>query len=293
MRSMLFVPGDSARKIEKGIGSGADAIIIDLEDSVALDNKDDARRLTAATLAGLDAAARASGPEIYVRVNALDTGLADDDLGAVMAGRPDGIMQPKARGGADVRTLAAMLVVEEARRGIASGATGIVVVATETAASLFQMGSYVDAGPRLRGMAWGAEDLSADLGATGNKRPDGAYADPYRLARTLCLAGAVAASVQPIDTVFTAFRDDAGLRAECEAAVRDGFTGKMAIHPAQVATINEMFTPSADDVARARRIVEAFAAAGNPGVVGLDGEMLDRPHLTRAERLLSRAEKYG
>jgi citrate lyase subunit beta/citryl-CoA lyase len=293
MRSMLFVPGDSARKIEKGLAGDADAVIIDLEDSVALDNKDAARRLTAETLAGLDATARAAGPEIYVRVNALDTGLTDVDLAAVMAGRPDGIMQPKAGGAADVRTLAALLVAEEARHGIAPGATGIVVVATETASSLFHMGSYVDAGPRLRGMAWGAEDLSADLGATTNKRPDGTYADPYRLARTLCLAGAVAAAVQPIDTVFTAFRDEAGLRGECEAAVRDGFTGKMAIHPAQVAVINAVFTPSAADVARARRIVEAFAEAGNPGVVGLDGEMLDRPHLTRAERLLARAEKYA
>jgi citrate lyase subunit beta/citryl-CoA lyase len=293
MRSMLFVPGDSARKIEKGLAGDADAVIIDLEDSVALDNKDAARRLTAETLAGLDAAARAGGPEIYVRVNALDTGLTDADLAMVMAGRPDGIMQPKAGGAADVRTLAALLVAEEARHAIAPGATGIVVVATETASSLFHMGSYVDAGPRLRGMAWGAEDLSADLGATTNKRPDGTYADPYRLARTLCLAGAVAAAVQPIDTVFTAFRDEAGLRGECEAAVRDGFTGKMAIHPAQVAVINAAFTPSAADVARARRIVEAFAEAGNPGVVGLDGEMLDRPHLTRAERLLARAEKYA
>jgi citrate lyase subunit beta/citryl-CoA lyase len=293
MRSMLFVPGDSARKIEKGLAGDADAVIIDLEDSVALGNKDAARRLTAETLAGLDAAARAAGPEIYVRVNALDTGLTDADLAAVMVGRPDGIMQPKAGGAADVRTLAALLIAEEARHDIAPGATGIVVVATETASSLFHMGSYVDAGPRLRGMAWGAEDLSADLGATTNKRPDGTYADPYRVARTLCLAGAVAASVQPIDTVFTAFRDEAGLRGECEAAVRDGFTGKMAIHPAQVAVINAVFTPSAEDVARARRIVEAFAAAGNPGVVGLDGEMLDRPHLTRAERLLARAAKYA
>jgi citrate lyase subunit beta/citryl-CoA lyase len=293
MRSMLFVPGDSARKIAKGLAGDADAVIIDLEDSVALDGKDAARRLTADTLAGLAAPARAAGPEIYVRVNALDTGLTDADLAAVMAGRPDGIMLPKAGGAADVRSLSAMLVAEEARHGIASGATDIVVVATETAASLFHMGGYVDAGPRLRGLAWGAEDLSADLGATTNKRPDGAYADPYRLARTLCLAGAVAASVQPIDTVFTAFRDEAGLRAECEAAVRDGFTGKMAIHPAQVAVINAVFTPSAADVARARRIVDAFAEAGNPGVVGLDGEMLDRPHLTRAERLLARAAKYA
>lgn len=293
MRSMLFVPGDSARKIEKGLGGNADAIIIDLEDSVALDNKDAARRLTAEILGGLDAAARSAGPQLYVRVNALDTGLTEADLAAVMAGRPDGIMQPKACGGADVRTLAALLVAGEARHAIAPGSTGIVVVATETAASLFQMGTYVDAGPRLRGMAWGAEDLSTDLGATTNKRPDGTYADPYRLARTLCLAGAVAASVQPIDTVFTAFRDDAGLRAECEAAMRDGFTAKMAIHPAQVEVINEVFTPSAADIDRARRIVEAFAGAGNPGVVGLDGEMLDRPHLTQAERLLVRAAKYA
>lgn len=290
MRSMLFVPGDSPRKIEKGLGSGADAIIIDLEDSVAMAGKDTARRIAAEALA---ASRTGAAPEIYVRVNALDTGLTADDLAAIMAGRPDGIMQPKACGDVDVRTLSDLIGTEEARHGIPDGATGIVIVGTETAASLFRMASYADAGPRLRGITWGAEDLSADLGATTNRCPDGTYADPYRFARTLCLVGAVAAGVQPIDTVFTSFRDEAGLRAECDAAMRDGFTAKMAIHPAQVATINQVFTPSAADVARARRIVEAFAAAGDAGVVGLDGEMLDRPHLTRAERLLARARRYG
>lgn len=290
MRSMLFVPGDSPRKIEKGLGSNADAVIIDLEDSVAIADKEKARRVAAEALAGPKPA---SGPQIYVRVNALATGLTADDLSAVMAGGPAGIMQPKACGGSDVRTLSDLIAAEEAGHGIADGATGIVVVGTETAASLFRMASYDDAGPRLKGIAWGAEDLSADLGATTNRRPDGTYADPYRLARTLCLVGAVAAGVQPIDTVFTNFRDEMGLRAECEAAVCDGFTAKMAIHPAQVAIINELFTPSPADVARAQRIVDAFNAAGNAGVVGLDGEMLDRPHLTRAQRLLARAQNYS
>lgn len=293
MRSMLFVPGDSARKIEKGLAGDADAVIVDLEDSVAPGAKDAARRLTAEILGARDTAARKAGPDIYIRVNALDTDLTAGDLEAVMGARPDGIMQPKTRGAADVRSLSAMILAEETRHGIEAGSTSIVAIATETAASLFHMGTYVDAGPRLRGMAWGAEDLSADLGATTNRRADGAYADPYRLARTLCLAGAVAAGVQPIDTVFTNFRDDAGLRQECEDAMRDGFTGKMAIHPAQVPTINQVFTPSPDQIERARRIVEAFSGAGDVGVVGVDGEMLDRPHLTRAERLLERAARYG
>ena len=291
MRSLLFVPGDSEKKLEKGLGSGADALLIDLEDSVAAGAKPAARDMTAAFLAAHGAAS--VRPRLYVRVNAFDTGLTDADLNAILAGRPDGIMLPKSAGGRDVTLLDAKLTAREPIHGIDDGATRIVAIATETARALFGLGSYVDASSRLEGLTWGAEDLSADLGAEANRFPDGGFRDPYRLARTLCLLGAVAADAQPIDTVFTAFRDEAGLRLECEEARREGFTGKMAIHPAQVVIINEVFTPAADEIAKAKKIIDAFAAAGDAGVIGLDGEMLDRPHLRRAERILARARMAG
>ena len=294
MRSMLFVSGDSPSKIEKALNSTADGIIIDLEDSVSLDSKHEARAVTARILEQVrPQAGESSRTQIYVRVNPLDTGLTADDLAAVIPHAPDGVMQPKTRSVDDVHQLAQMLIEQETANGLDEGRTRLVVIATETATSLFHMGSYVNAGPRLAGISWGAEDLSADLGASTNRTPDGLYADPYRLARSLCLLAAVAAEVQPVDTVFTNFRDEDGLRAECEAAARDGFTGKLAIHPAQLATINDVFTPSGAQIERAQAIVEAFESAGNPGVVGLDGEMLDRPHLVRARNLLARAKQYS
>ncbi|PSC04405.1 CoA ester lyase [Alsobacter soli] len=288
MRSLLFVPGDSPRKLEKSLSSGADALILDLEDSVALDAKPAARQTTLAFLR--DAAGQSSRPRLYIRINALDTGLADADLDAVMPGAPDGVFLPKSISGADVQHLAAKLAVREAENGQPDGATRIIAIATETARSIFNMGTYAGASHRLAALTWGAEDLSADLGAETNRLPDGSYADPYRLARTLTLFAANAAEVAPIDTVFTNFRDDAGLEAECEAARREGFTGKMAIHPGQVAIINRVFTPSPEAVDRARRIVGLFEANPSAGVIGLDGEMLDRPHLRRALRTLERAK---
>ena len=293
MRSLLFIPGDSERKIGKALSSGADVVIFDLEDSVAADKKAAARQTVRITLDGMSAADREAGPLIYVRVNALDSGLTEADLAEVMSGRPDGIMQPKTGSADDVKTLSAMLDGLEGEMATADGATGIIAITTETASSLFHLGGYGAAGPRLRGMAWGAEDLSADLGATSNKTEAGVYAGPYQLARVLCLAGAVAAGCDPIDTVYVNFRDTDGLRREAQAAARDGFTSKLAIHPAQVPVINEVFTPSPATVDRARRIVAAFDEAGDAGVIGLDGEMLDRPHLARAEKLLARAVRYG
>lgn len=287
MRSLLFVPGDSERKLEKSLTSGADVLLIDLEDSVALEAKPKAREIATAFLAGNRE--QETRPRLYVRVNALDTGETDADLAAVMRAAPDGIMLPKSISGRDVQHLAAKLAVHEAEQGLADGATRVIVVATETAASVFNLGTYAGSSPRLAGLTWGAEDLSADLGALGNRTADGRYSGPFWLARNLCLFGAVAAEAAPIDTVFTNFRDMDGLRAEALEALNDGFTGKMAIHPAQVQVINEVFTPSPEEIAKARRVFEAFAAAGNPGVVGLDGEMLDRPHLRRAEKILARA----
>jgi len=287
MRSLLFVPGDQPRKIEKGLTSGADVLLVDLEDSVAPANKVAARAVARDAIAAAKAAGAA--PRLFVRVNALDTGLTDDDLDLVMQAGPDGILLPKALSGMDVQHLAAKLAVREAENGLPDGGTVIIAIATETAASLFTMGSYRGATHRLAGLTWGAEDLSADLGAETNRTPDGLLTDPYRMARVLTLFAANAAGVAAIDSVFTAFRDDAGLAAECAAARRDGFTAKMAIHPAQVPVINAAFTPSAEAVERARRIVALFEASPDAGVIGLDGEMLDRPHLLRAQRLLARA----
>ncbi|MCW2308466.1 HpcH/HpaI aldolase/citrate lyase family protein [Rhodobium gokarnense] len=291
MRSLLFVPGDSPKKMDKALGSGADVLLLDLEDSVALSAKEEARK----TVAEFLTAHRGDDgrPLLYVRVNALDTGLTDADLDAVMTATPDGIMLPKAISGRDVSHLDAKLAVREATFGMDDGATRIVVVATETAASLFHMGTYRQCSQRLAGLTWGAEDLSADIGAAANRDETGAYLEPFRIARSLALFAAVAAEVPPIDTVFTAFRDMEGLEAECQAAARDGFTGKMAIHPAQVPVINAAFTPSDDDIAAAQKIVAAFAGAGDVGVVGIDGEMVDRPHLRRAEKLLDRARLAG
>ena len=273
LRSLLFVPGDDERKIGKALLSGADAVILDLEDSVSLANKDLARRLAAQTLDDRQHA------KIFVRINSFSSALAEADLESVLFHRPDGIVLPKCRSADDILRLATL--------------TGpnvpVIAIATETAASLLAMASYAAAGSTLLGLAWGGEDLSVELGATSNRTSESLYADPYRLARSLCLIGARAAGVEPIDAVYTAYRDLAGLEAEAEAAARDGFSGKLAIHPNQIAIINRIFTPSETELDRARRIVAAFREAGNQGVVGLDGEMLDVPHLRRAERLLARA----
>jgi citrate lyase subunit beta / citryl-CoA lyase len=287
MRSLLFVPGDSPKKLEKGLTSGADVLLIDLEDSVALSAKDEARRVTAEFLS--EHRAKAERPRLFVRVNGLSTGLIDADLDGVMRTGPDGIVLPKTVGGADVAHLGAKLAVREAEFGLDDGATRILAIATENAAGVFALGTFAGASHRLMGLTWGGEDLSADLGAEANRGEDGAYTDPYRLARSLALLGAAAASVDAIDSVFTNFRDMAGLEAECRAARRDGFVAKMAIHPAQVPVINEAFTPSPEAVERAQAVIEAFKAHPGTGVVGVNGEMLDRPHLMRAERLLRRA----
>jgi citrate lyase subunit beta / citryl-CoA lyase len=286
MRSLLFVPADSAKKLDRAMTSGADALIVDLEDSIALDGKARARQSAAAFLK--EAVASANRPFLLVRVNGLATGLTDADLDAVAPAKPNAIMLPKAEGGASVMHADAKLAVREARSGLPDGQIKILPIATETAAALFVAGTFAGASARLIGLTWGAEDLSADLGAQANRDAQGRWLDPYRLARVLCLAGAAAAAVPAIDTVYVDFRDGDGFRRECEEACRDGFVGKMAIHPAQVPIINEVFTPSADALARARAIIDAFAANPGAGVVGIGGVMYDRPHLTRAEQLLAR-----
>jgi citrate lyase subunit beta/citryl-CoA lyase len=287
MRSLLFVPADSPKKLEKALTTGADAVIIDLEDSISAERKADAR---ASALAFLREATRASSrPWLYVRVNGIATGLIDADLDAIVAGRPDGILLPKAEGGAAVIHVDAKLGAREAVADVPDGRIKVVAMGIETAAGLFLAGTFRQSSPRLVGLTWGAEDLSAEIGAEANRDAEGRYTEPYLLARSLCLAGAAAAEVQAIDTVSVDFRNIEGLRGDTEVARRDGFTGKMAIHPAQVPIINEVFTPTPAAIAQAKTIVAAFAAQPGAGVVGLEGVMLDRPHLVRAQQLLKRA----
>jgi citrate lyase subunit beta/citryl-CoA lyase len=282
-RCLLFVPGGDERKLEKALASGADVLLIDLEDSVAPDAKPGARKTAGAFLAAHHA--ERGRPRLFVRVNDLGTGLTRDDLGAVLHQGAEGIMLPKAASGGEVAALAGM--IEEA--GGAGFSLPIVAIATETPAALLRMESFIGAHPALAGMTWGAEDLSTAIGATSAREASGDFTSPFLLARNLCLFAAHAAGVQAIDSIYADFRDEAGLRREAEAAARDGFTGKMAIHPAQVPVINAAFTPSDTAIAEARAIVDAFAANPGAGAIGLNGKMIDRPHLVKAQRLLARA----
>ena len=284
MRSLLFVPADSERKLDRARQSGADALIIDLEDSVVPANRPAARSQARAFLASSGSA----GSRRYVRINPLAGGAALDDLVAVVPERPDGIVLPKCLP-EDVRILDHYLSALEAASALAPGAIRVIAIATETPAAMLALadharGGYAGVSPRLQGITWGAEDLAAALGGH-NRRLDGIYDDIYRLARSLCLLAAAAAEAAPIDTIYTDFRDEGGLAAECAAAQRSGFTAKMAIHPAQIPVINEAFSVSEEELVWARKVV---AAAENPnaGTLALDGRMVDRPHLTMAMRLL-------
>jgi len=280
MRTMLFVPGDSPRKFEKASQGKASALIIDLEDSVVFDKKDEARKLTRTMLEG-----RRSPQQLYVRVNALDTGMTLHDLAAVTPAKPDGIVLPKSRGGDDVRMLALWLDAFEAAAGTEAGSTRIVVVATETAESVFGLGTYKDSSLRLAGLMWGAEDLAASLGATENGS-GGVFHSPYRIARDLCLMGAAAAEVAAIDTVYTDIDNLAGLEQETRVARRDGFSAKALIHPKHVDVVNAAFEPSDAERAWAERVVAAFADSPTLGTLRLDGKMIDRPHLRAARKIL-------
>jgi len=290
LRSFLFIPGDSEKKLAKADGTGADALILDLEDSVAPANKPLARELVPDFLRARPRAQRTS--QLWVRINPLDTELALPDLAAIIAAEPDGLMLPKANGPADVVRLSYYLDALEAQAGIAPGAVKILPVATETAVAPFTLGEYAKAGlTRLLGLTWGAEDLAAAIGASTNTDATGAWALTFKIARSLTLLAAHAAGVQAIDTLYVDFKDDAGLRAASRAARAEGFTGRIAIHPAQVAGINESFSPSPEEIEHAERVLAAFAAAPGAGTVGLDGKMLDIPHLKQAQHLLAQVRR--
>ena len=285
MRSLLFVPADSQRKLDRSRQSGADALIVDLEDSVVPANRQAARFQARAFLASSGSA----GFRRYVRINPLASVAALDDLVAVVPERPDGIVLPKCLP-EDVRTLDHYLAALEAASGLSPGAIRVIAIATETPAAILALadhahGGYAGLSARLDGITWGAEDLAAALGGH-NRRLDGTYDDVYRLARSLCLLAAAAAEVAPIDTIYTDFRDEEGLVAECATARRSGFTAKMAIHPAQIPVINRAFSVSEEELVWARRVVAVFAENPDAGTLALDGKMVDRPHLILARRLL-------
>jgi citrate lyase subunit beta/citryl-CoA lyase len=283
-RSWLFVPGDAPAKLEKALDCGADALILDLEDSVALPRKVAARDAVRDYLRAHEGHTKA----LWVRINPLSSGLAEADIAAVVAARPSGIVLPKPDSAKDLKKLGGMLADTERAAGIARGSVRILPIATETPLSIFNLSSYVAAGPRLAGLTWGAEDLSSAVGAATAQTETGAYTPLYELARSLCLAGATAAGVPAIETVYPGFRDTQGLVDYVARGRRDGFVSMMAIHPSQVEIINATFTPTIEEVGWARRVVDAFAADPNAGTLALDGKMLDAPHLHQARRLIAR-----
>jgi citrate lyase subunit beta / citryl-CoA lyase len=283
LRSLLFVPGDSERKLARARECGADALILDLEDSVAPPQKAAARALAAKLI---DDEPKRDW-SLFVRVNALDTGLTLDDLAAVVKPGLDALLIPKTNGAADLERIGCYLDALEARAGMPRGSVKLASVATETATAMFALGSYAPAHARLIALTWGAEDLSAALGATDNKEPDGAWTFPYQLARAQCLIAASAAAVAAIDTLFADYRDLAGLEQDCRRSRRDGFIGRLAIHPDQIAAINRSYAPSPAEIERARKIVEAFEANPGAGTLGIDGKMVDLPHLKAARNTLA------
>lgn len=288
LRSLLFVPGDSERKLAKAIESPADALILDLEDAVAPSRTHIARGMV---LDYLSSRQDRSQQQLWVRINPLSTPAALLDL-TVIAGAPDGIVLPKVRSAQDVVQLAHYLDALEVRDGVPLGTIRIVPVATETPQALFSLGGYEGCSSRLAGLTWGAEDIAAAIGASTNRGKNGEYDTVYQLARALCLSGAAAANVQPIDTMYGDFSNPEGLEADAKAARQTGFTGKIAIHPNQVEIINRAFSPSDEEVSWSRRVVEVFTSNPGLGTVGLDGKMLDMPHLKQAQRVLQLASRF-
>lgn len=291
-RSFLFAPADSPAKMEKARGSGADAIILDIEDSVAIARKPEARLAAAEFLRTHKGAA---GPELWVRINPLSGPFADDDLAAIAPAAPFGVVLPKPNSPADANELSARLASHEHAAGLAVGSIAVLPIATETPRSVFTLGAYADAPrstlDRIAGLTWGAEDLSAAIGAVTARDEAGELTDPYRIARALCLIAAAAAETPAVETVFPDFRNLEGLERYVARGRRDGFQSMMAIHPSQVDVINRGFTPSESEIAFARKVVDLFAANPDAATLALDGKMLDLPHLMQARRTLERAKR--
>jgi len=285
-RSFLFVPADSDRKLARAADAGADALILDLEDAVTPAARPAARANISEFLAHHD------GRDVWVRINSLDTADALDDLRAAFPGGPTGIVLPKPESARDADKLGKLLDVMEQESGIDPGQTRILPITTERPAALFQLHEYADATPRLAGLTWGAEDLSAAVGASACKDARGEWLPPYQLARSLCLFAASAAGLPAIDTVYTDFKNADGLQQYAANARRDGFEGMLAIHPDQVAIINDAFMPTDEEIERARRIDQLFADNPESGALGLDGEMIDRPHWIQAKRILDLAARH-
>jgi len=288
LRSLLFVPGDSEKKLAKSTSTAADALILDLEDSVAPERTALARVMVAEFL---QAHPDRSQQQLWVRINPLQTPEALADLVAVMPARPDGIMLPKPLNGLHAQQLDHYISALETREGLALGSTRIIPVATEVPGALFDLQSYAGASPRLQGLTWGAEDLATAVGASSNRDASGEFTFTYKLARSLCLLASAHAQIQAVDTLSVDFKDMQALALDVQQACREGFSGKLAIHPDQVEVINQGFTPSAHDISHAQRIVDAFAQAHGAGAVQLDGKMVDKPHLTQALRLLNLSRK--
>lgn len=283
-RSWLFIPGDSEKKLDKAAQCGADAVIIDLEDSVAASTKADARAMAGEYLAS----ASASGPALWVRINSLGSPECDADVAEIVGYRPAGLVLPKCEGPDDVERLGVMIAKAGGGPDVA-----IHAIATETPRAVFRLSGFAEESPaRLAAISWGAEDLAAAVGASGNRHADGGFHDLFRQVRSMALLAARAAGVQPVDTLHADFRDEEGLRYSSIRARAEGFTGRLAIHPAQVAVINEAFMPTPEEIDWAGRIVAAFAAAPDAGTIGIDGKMIDRPHFAQATRLLARAAAF-
>ena len=289
IRSLLFAPGDSEKKMRKAASIGADCVILDLEDSVAESRKQLARDMVCQFLTTIED----SDVEFYVRINPTESRFCKDDIAKVVPSKPTGIVLPKANGPNDVSTIVNYLDILEAEHGLSEGSTKILPVATETAAAVFTLGNYSGLTSRLSGLTWGAEDLGAAVGATVNLQPNKDWTTPYLMVRALCLFGAHAAEVQAIDTVMADFKDLVQLKNVCDDARKDGFTGKIAIHPAQVSIINEAFSPSEEEVEHAKAVLTVFKENPNAGTLQLDGKMIDKPHIVQANRIVDLANQIA
>ncbi len=287
VRSLLIAPALDARKLENGLNSGADALVIDLESSIAPSSKTEARREAAAFLAAF--ASKPNRPRLFIRVNDLDSGFCIEDLSSVIPERPDAVVLPKPKSGADVIRLARQIDALERYAGLKNGGIGVIAMVTDTPRAVLEMSSFIGSTPRLHGLGWGKSALRTGIGASSARDSHGHITGPFALARSLCVVAAHAAEVQAIDCIYGDFRNTGGLARECLEAARDGFTAKFAVHPAQAAVINEAFTPTEPEIQYARAVIGAFEAEGSPGVITFQNRMVYGPDLEHARNVIARA----